>query len=321
MKIVLRVAGVNERAEQRLRMACKLLEANGYRIAIDPWDGTKCDVLVVDGQDTYGLHALGIARRRSVSTIALTSGPVPSDVQGGQFLDQNEPVLSWVQTLQYTLSERAIEPKEPGPNRDASASAIGLCRLAQDPDLKSMDLLASFGDRRMIVSVSKGRVIAKSEADLLQLRSQLAETGWNFSPLSGAQTDLHGISASLDSFYTEGALAAAEKLPLYSSEKLRLLDWPDLGAAIKFVGALTIAKILLQRQADMHSISEETKIDLWDVSACLWAFAASGLLHSHAAGAGHAISTPATQPAKTSRKDAGLFARLAERFGLVLQRN
>ena len=54
MRVDLRFAGLSEQAELRLRLAETLLAALQFQAAVAAWDGTRCDVLVVQPDDAYG---------------------------------------------------------------------------------------------------------------------------------------------------------------------------------------------------------------------------------------------------------------------------
>lgn len=317
MKIDLRYAGLNERSERRLRIASKLLETQGIRISVEAWDGTRCDILAANAEDAYGVHALDIASRRSIKTVALTSGgKLISNYTNT--LDSTEPVLSWVQMLQVVANLPNVSSS--GIRNRPSFDEVGICRLGMDPKLRGLDLQARIGTRAIFISASTGRIVARDAGELLCMRDELANAGWEFESVASSSSAALGFSASLDSFYIEGALAAQERLPTFPSGALALSDWPDLGAAAAYVNVLKVVKALMQGGTNIHDVVSTTRIEIQEVSACLWAFAASGLLRLHAEEPHGEQALEKSSVPTEGESNTSLFSKLARRFGLSQQK-
>lgn len=62
-------AALEERVEERVRIAALLLIARKIRAQTRPWDGTRCDLLVADAGDAYGRKAIEGARKRGIPAL------------------------------------------------------------------------------------------------------------------------------------------------------------------------------------------------------------------------------------------------------------
>ena len=350
MKVNLRFAALSGASEQQLRQAAQRLAAQGLRVSVSAWDGTRCDVLVADVGDTYGQHTVGLARRRLVKIVALTQAAASGAGCEG-VLVADDPLENWVRALADILGASpqtlaADTPVEvtatacdeglglaapavqtpavlPVPQPQAEAEPVnveqGLCRLAVDASLMGRDLKAEVAGCTVVLAVSAGRILARSDADLALVRSHLAQSGWTFGPVAGEPMPGDAVSMSLDAFYVQGALAAADQFPAFPEGEVALTDWPDLGAAPEVIAALKVAKKLTRQAGSADAISGQTQIDARVVSACLWAFAASGLLQAAvpAGESGGLVATTAAASAPANRPSAATAGKLAKRFGLA----
>lgn len=328
MKVDLKFAAVSRQSEEQLRLAADLMAAQGLRVVVSPWDGTRCDVLVVDAQDTYGQHALNLARRRPVKIVALAHAGLSADAYAA-VLAEDAPASDWARALARMLGAPSSVPVvQPASEAEAEAPAQtptesvgvptadasrGLCRLALDPDLRGKDLLAQREGLSVVLASSRGRVVADSEADLARLRAQLALPGWTFSPVAAVADSAAGVSASLDAFYVDGALAARDQLPPFPHGTVRLSDWPDLGGAPALVDALKLVRTLLRQAGDVNELAASTQVDGLSVSACLWAFSAADLLRRED---GLPQAAAVVPPAAALAIRTQTMDKLARRFGL-----
>ncbi len=306
MRIELRHAGLNEQSEQRLKLACNLMEAHQVRPSMHPWDGTRCDLLVVHAEDAYGQRAMEVALRRGTPVLALTSRDMPG-TDGVTFLAEDSPVLKIVQELMVLLKAQK------GNGADAHAfGAWGLCRLAMDASLQGRDLQATLGHSTIYLLPSAGRVLAPGRSELLMASDNLGKSGWFFSPPEGRVVG--AMSLSLESFYIRAALKAQAELPGFPDGHYQLEDWPDLGGASELVQALRVAQLLIQQPLTPEELTTRSHVGLGEVCACLWAYQAAGLLHKTDGGASQAPPEKAYRaPAKPA---GGLFEKIAARFGL-----
>ncbi|WP_257389018.1 hypothetical protein, partial [Tahibacter caeni] len=83
MRLDLRTAALTELEEQRVRIAAQLLAAHGGEARVGAWDGTRCDLVVLNADDGYGRHVLDIARRRGVPAVAFGAPRTDADAQAG----------------------------------------------------------------------------------------------------------------------------------------------------------------------------------------------------------------------------------------------
>lgn len=336
MRVDLRFAGLSKDAEARLRSAVASLASRGIISTVTPWDGTRCDLLAVNLQDGYGRHVVEIAKRRGIAMVGF--GHSDGDALTGVVeisATANEAAIA--HALQTVLSTRARpaakrtaampEPApapatgaatRPTPPRrtavSAAASNCALVRLATDANLQRHDLEASVRGRVLWLLPSAGRVVTASLSDQIGGRERLGEDGWEFKSLGRGRTAVPRgeIAASLDTFYVQGALRQQTSLPPFPDGRFGLRDWPDLGAAPDLIDPLKVVRILQRGAASPEEISARTELQPDVVSACLWAFRASGLLIADESGTNALLAAPGRKPAPPG----GLLSRIAARFGL-----
>lgn len=324
MRATVRHAGLNNDQEQRVRIAAGALAANRIVASASPWDGTRCDLVLVHADDGYGQHVMQIARRRGVEVIALSA------MRTGR-----EPGISWVREdssaaalarhmAPLLLGEGAPEsPSEASGEMLAAraseappgnASEAALVRLSEDLSLAGKDVEARIAGRTVFLLRSSGRVLSATLSDQFATRDRLGEAGWQFRPARKGAVDSTRFeySGSLEAFLLTGALQNARQLPRFPAQPCSLQDWPDLGTTPDAIDALRVVQALQSRALTPATIASECRLDLAYVSACLWAFAAAGLLQRspHGAAAAVPVASPMAKPVL------GVFARLAAHFGL-----
>lgn len=318
MEIELRYAALDDVVEQRVRFATQALAAHRIRAHASPWNGTQADVVVVNADDGYGRRVMEIAQRRGTPVLAL--GGVP-DLEAEAAL---RPEAATVAAIAKSLRDLLALRREPPSAASASAKtrparvspvepACALTRLATDPRLANLDLEATFQGTTVWLLPSSGRVLSANVGAQLHARAMLGQDGWRFAPLDGPRraNPIGTAAGSLDAFYMQGAWTARSKLPDYPETSTSLREWPDLGGAAEIVDALKVARVLQRGSASPERIRDESGVGGAEVSACLWAFSASGLLERRVAMPAAAVPAQG-RPART-----GLFARLAAHFGLL----
>ncbi|TDR46812.1 hypothetical protein DFR29_103348 [Tahibacter aquaticus] len=73
MRIDLRTAALTDSEDQRVRIAASLLGAVRIEAKPSPWDGTRCDVVIVNADDAYGRQVLALAQKRGIGLVAYAS--------------------------------------------------------------------------------------------------------------------------------------------------------------------------------------------------------------------------------------------------------
>lgn len=321
MEIELRHAALEESVAQRLRISASALAAHRMQARAEPWDGTQCDVVVVNADDAYGLHVLDIARRRNVPVLVL--GSDESVVADARLSPSSATVAAITRALHELLSapkaEAAKTPAAGLPFVSAEAvvppgPSIGLTRLVLEPKLARADIKATISGMTIWLMPGIGRVLGASVGELLHARAMLGEDGWNFRPLEPGGRVEHPpgtLSQSLDAFLLQGAWGIRHKLPAFPETTVHLREWPDLGSAAEIIEALKVVKVLQRGSASPSEIVAESGVAAADVSACLWAFSASSILERRDR------VQPRAASAVLSPSKPGLFARLAAHFGLA----
>jgi hypothetical protein len=307
MRYDLRFAGLEPVLEQRLRLAANALAAHRLQAKASPWDGTRCDIVVVDAKDAYGRRTMEIAQKRStpVLDIHATIQSVEQEMTVAQL------TRSLLELLQRPNSGMQSPVKLNG-YVAKSANACGLVQFATVEGIQSENVEARSGETRIWLLPEIGRVVSTTVGDQLKARERFATaTDWSITPLEG-QGEMKisgGISASLDAFLLSAAWSGRAELPPFPAGGVTLQDWPDLGTASTLVEALAVAQALQRGPTTVAHISKETQVTEIDIGACLWAFKAAGLL---------IVSAPPAEVSKQSpQRSGGLFSRLAAHFGLV----
>lgn len=324
MRVLVRYAGLRPEQEQRARIAAGALAANSITAEAGPWDGTRCAMVLVNRDDGYGQHVQKIATRRGVPILVLGREAlhepgviwVPEESSAGalaramlSLLSTQPAAESAAASTSSSAAPDAVRAVDPSPSHLPIDSA--LARLLHDPALRDKDLEAHIGGRTLMLRRSAGRVLTASLSDQITVRNRIAESGWAFRVLANASSVPAGFetSASLDAFLLLGALHGADRLPSFPYASASLRDWPDLGTIPESVSALRVAQALQAGCDNLASIAGFTALPEVQVSACLWAFGAAGLLEPQAG-----VPARAAQPVAPS--PSGLFARLAAHFGL-----
>jgi hypothetical protein len=339
VRIDLRYAALSQDVERRVRLAATALAAHQIRATATDWDGTRCDLLIADASDGYGRHVIGIAKRKGVGVLAF-GNEADSAVDGVIWLSSRSDVAALATAVRDALSARRTAESARAPIEDAprapretddeqhagalasremssgQSTGSALVRLSTDAELMHIDLQATIQGRTIQLRPSSGRVLASSLSDLLSARDHLSEEGWQFEPIAGRQPALLsvGASASLDIFYLYGAIRGKSHLPPSPNLRYGLRDWPDLGAAPELMDALRVVRVLQRGNVLPSEIASMSRLPQQDVTACLWAFEAAGLLTRSAV---EPVSQ-AVHPVEPPRQRSGLLGRLAAHFGMKL---
>jgi len=305
VKIDLRYAGLSRADERRVRLASNALAAHHLSVEANAWDGGRSDVLVIDSREQAGAYALVRARELKIATIDLRA-----------HAEESAEVLAsvvWLtRSLHKILRARIEAERADSPRVAASATKPpALIELATDPLLVGKPVYARFRGLGVWLLPQAGRIVSTTVSDQLNARARLGQPDWQFEalPTDRDWRPRAEISSSLDAFYMEAAWQAREVLPRFPAGQYRLTDWPDLGAAASLVDVLRIVRALLHERANLEEVARASGLPERDVSACLWALRASGLLSMHLAAE--------VRPAPQSKRGSGLWSRLATHFGLA----
>lgn len=312
MPTLIRHAGLRPEQEQRLRFAVAALSASGIQASLDHWDGTRCKLVVVNLDDGHGRKVREIAQRRGLRVVGWAQ---PEGTDGHTGNGRNDlGVADLTRWLESQLrSEADVQPGMMATSPSMPASNSGLVRLAQDPACVEGDIEARLGGRHLYLLRSSGRVLTSSLSDQMAARDRLHEAGWSLRQATPSVQELGTFeySGSLDAWLLSAALRKPEALPAFPEKLCFLEHWPDLGASPDAIGALKVARAL-GSGATPSSIVARHVLDPWYVAACLWAFAAAGLLRARS-------MLPKTEPTPEQGRPARLLNKLASYFGLGRQ--
>ncbi len=300
MRLDVRTAALDDATEQRLRLAVSLLGAYRLRIRLNPWDGTRCDLLVASTDDAYGVRALAQAQRRGSKVIGV--GRAQTAVIS--------PDATAAMLAQYIREQvyGAMSPDDAG----VSAPLPALCRLAQAA-LRGKAVDITFHGRTLKLRPKTGRAHADSHSELLAGLEMLSESRCRIVVVDEDDDVRNMASASIESVLLRAAYRIGDDLPDFPVGRFWLDAWPDLGTMPLKAGALRMCMLLI---GNTKSVAELNRSGLGDATptdlkACLWAFAAADLLHDD--GSSRRIEiTPSRKP----RVHASFLSSLARRFGL-----
>lgn len=330
MRIDLRIAGLDETTAQRVRLACGLIAAHDYEVNPSTWDGTRCDVVVVDDGDAEGRRVAEIAARRGTPALYIGSGAPGEPAEcmnrtgctAAAIAARLHAIVVGLERLRtgarqrpttLTASEKPSRAELSSPLNSLKNAHLGaaLVQLASAPHLQGVDVDARVRGRTIRLRPSVGRVHSHTLSDLLAARNLLAEDGWQLDPISISRSciDCGEVSASLDAFYVSGALHSMLILPPFPAGSYSLRDWPDLGSAPEAITALRVAQLLRKASAPSQALASISGLPAVEVNAYFWAFGASNLLLTN-------DSESLPPPPAPARKLTPLLARLAGKFGL-----
>lgn len=304
MNIDLRYAGLARDVERRVRLAASALAAHRVTANASAWDGAQCDAVVLDGANAVGKYVLRLAQQRGIPVLDVRP-------RGDSVVESVANIVWLTRSLRELLRARVFaDVARAGAGDDAQPA---LLRLASDASLRGVDLEAHQSGTRIWLLPSSGRVVSVAVSDRLRAQGQFGAADWSFQPVprhSGWRVPGE-VSSSLDAFYLQAAWQQRGSLPPFPAGQYSLREWPDLGTAEEFVGALKLVQVLLRRRADADELARSSGLSPDEVCACLWAFKASGIL------SGQAAEVPPAPAHRPRPAFAGLWGRLASHFGLA----
>lgn len=301
-------AALSDQVEQRIRIAVSLLPAYRITARVRAWDGTRCDLLVTDLSDAYGRQAFELAKKRGTPVLAIGDRP-PGIVPDYTIASASSPSQIFAQHMRELLKQHAfLEPVDPV----AGGVLPALCRLAE-PEYRGRPVDAVSNGRTIHIRPETGRVYAPTLSDLLAARDSFSSADWELQASTTTnRTHLSdGASRSLEAFLLQAAFQGRDQLPSFPQGRYQLKDWPDVGTAPEFIGALKVARSLLRTSASARDLQQSCMLGETEVKASLWAYRASNLLLD-ADSMDHEA-----QPPPPTALFSGMLARLASRFGLV----
>lgn len=317
MRIDLRMAALTDSEEQRVRLAARLLGAQRIEARLSPWDGTRCDVVVVNGDDAYGRQVMMLAKKRRTGIVAYASEDIPFDdaahcrVIEGTAASLVSVLLSVIAAVRDGGAAALPPAKYSRPEYLEGGSP--LMHLAQEA-WRGHDIDAVVAGRRISIRASSGRVMAGSLSDMLAARDALSHPTepHRFSPAPDRHRSAGEVTRSLDAFLVEAAWRGRHALPDFVGTAYGLRDWPDLASVQDATTPLRVARWLHQRSGCVRERARQAGVAPDELNACLWAFRASNLLVI-----GEPQPIPASGEVRPARVTAPLLSKLAARFGLA----
>lgn len=323
------VRGVALSAVQKTQVlaALALLAAESVNAEYSDWNGGRCDLVVANADDGYGRHVIEIALRRGLVVLALRKDAtvechaqscIDGVVSDADLATEMRRVMDIEagphgQSVNGDVRETANDGSSVVP--DSAVNELLPCRIAFDPALAGRDLYCRLGQRKIFLSPERGRVLTRTWSDQLSASEHFCGPGWTVRALAKGELERREIevSSSLDAFYLGATLRGASLLPRFPGRKVALKDWPDLGTAADQGLALRIAGALSRRSFDPVDLVAQVGGTPSEISACLWAYAASGLLNYEGVVASE--SSVATTPGRALANS--LLAKLARHFGFA----
>jgi hypothetical protein len=302
-------SALNEQVEQRVRIAASLLPAYMIRANVRPWDGTRCDLLITDLSDGYGRNTFALARKRGTPVLVVSDVGLES-ISDVPFVPANSPAPAYAQFMRELLSK---EEHSETSTTNVSGEIPALCRLAER-EFRGRPVDATLNGRSIRIRPDEGRVYATSLSDLLSARDSFISSPWELqvANTAGKNHFKDGANRSLEAFLLQSAYLGRQHLPTFPEGRFQLKDWPDVGSAPEFIGALKVARRLMRAPASASELRSACNMDETDIRASLWAYQASNLLSIP-----NGKDDAARPPAQPAAPFSGILARIASRFGLV----
>ncbi len=225
-------------------------------------------------------------------------------------VSENSPAPVLAQHLRELLTR--------GPTADSvdivsvNDSVPALCKLASR-EYRGQPVDAICNGRTIHIRPVEGRVYANTLSDLLSACDSFSSSAWELqiSTTSDRIPTTDGASRSLEAFLLQTAYQGRDQLPSFPAGHYQMKDWPDIGTAPEFIGALKVARSLLRAPASERELQNACDVSEEEVKASLWAYQASNLLSASDSG----DDTTRLPPPPTARFS-GMLARIASRFGL-----
>lgn len=300
-------------------MAARLLGAQRIDAKLSPWDGTRCDVVVVNGDDAYGRQVMALAQKRRVGIVAYAAQAIDFDdaahcrVTEGTAGSLVTALLGVIGAMRESHAPASSPAKAGHAATPHTEDSLPLTTLAQDA-WRGRDVDAVVAGRRISIRASLGRVLTGSLSDMLAVRDALSHHGETaeFVRVPERHPGVGEVAWSLDAFLIDGALRGRHALPAFVGTAYGLRDWPDLGSAQETMTPLRVARWLHQRSGCVLDRAQQAGIAADEVNACLWAFRASNLLVI-----GEPPPAAPVAETKPARAATPLLSKLAARFGLA----
>jgi len=303
-KVVISTAAVPQEFERRLVMASRLLAASEFEVTLQPWDGSRHELLVADIDDAYGRAAVNVAARRGDTILRL------SHDRAGAVVAHDVQIAELTHVLRKSLGEMPATKNGHAHPRGVHQPG-GLLDVWQAPWRGGEDFAAVSGAFTLVVRRKQSRVVARSHADLAAARTRFTRETWTIT------TDALHMDAgagdlwqSVDAFLIESCVANENDLPPLEGA-FRLDAWPDTGTLHDGEDLLRIAAALTKRTHTVAELALRCRVGNARANAFCWAASAGGLLAAQSANAKEPRKREAAAPGALS-----IVARLARRFGL-----
>lgn len=292
--------------QTRLKLACSLLLAQRLDVSMQPWNGSRADLLVI-GIDQPGAAAV-LARARAMDLPSLIISR-HADPDAADQLAHGATVASLNQKLSALLAVKhgnALERVMPL-----------LLQLAQTRTPADTLHLLQCGALQLVVDPASRSLALPAGLGLSELIGQLDDSRWASSHLSRADFN-HPYRQrlpqrqSLEALFFCLARHRPQLLPTASADTvLQLEHWPDLGSADLPSSWLLAIACLHARPWQANALAAHCQIPVSTVETLFAAAAASGLAQT-------APIASAAPPPRLSRGDSRFFGWVARRFGLTL---
>lgn len=304
---VVTTAGLDALHQTRVRVACSLLAADDIAVRLLPWNNAPSDLLVAAIDDAAGLVAFEQARRVGVPTLAISHDPTPN--ARFRLVIASAASVRDFSTRLYALlnGHEQVVAHAPTP-----ATLYEHLRLDRPPVADY--LLLEEGLVRLLVDTRKRRVHLLRRMPLSAIAGAADGAYWRVTALDreGFVTER---AESTVTYPVEAVLWAIAHVipadPARDHEPLQLRAWPDVDAATFPPEWLAPLSMLLWKRCYVAGLGRTAGLTEESARRLFATIRASDLVQPE----GSALLEPAR---RAPMKNAGLFARLARRFGIRL---
>jgi hypothetical protein len=308
MRALITFAGMDHSAEQRLRLAGRVLVAHQIEATVSAWDGARCDLLVACTSDAHGARAIAMAQERRTPILVFGDTQGFGALQAGRIIEQSSPVVLVVKSIVELLQASRTHV-----NSGGTAKELALVALAKDQINANSDVLIEIGAHRILFSRSSSRVSGESMRSIQTAMQTFGSADWRF--VQTRDRPSLPFSVSSDSFLLDAAIQCSAQLPMIEDKLWKLSHWPDLGNSREQMLAMRVAMDLLRKATRPSALASKYNVPKEGISSYLWAFKAAGLLTAQDSMAVVPNISTNGQAAKGKRYPEGAFAKLVSRFG------
>lgn len=306
-------AGCTEEQASKLALCQQLFDTFPAKIEFKQWKGIDADLVIVNGDDSYGQKIASTSIRHGIHTLILSKQQEPiAGLEQAKFILDKVPasfIHKEIASLLFQDQEQATDKQ----------SVID--EEKQTPLQNLMDALSAtkktscfgFGNHHIFFDPLKGVCHVASRADLTVVLDAIRQGKeiWTKDCITKTERDKEEkMHLSIESFFFY-ALVKIKGHKFFLDKEVKLLGWPNINSSSYSAELASICASLISRPTLSNSLYEENNSSI--VSSMLYAAHMSGLLEAKERDATQTKPIP-KQPEQQKRT--GLVGALGQWLGL-----